>query len=191
MAGEMIVDGAGTGKRVKVDVNNRLEAKSITKAEMVDVSERDGEAYIFASGPFTNITTLATEHGFLYIKNTSQTKELHIKNIRTCGETIQKWRLYKEVDGGTLVTDADAGIVNNINFTKSNLASATVYRGSDGSTVSGGTMIEHWINDVGHSTEDFDGGLVLGVNDTLTLSLETDTAGDFCCRITGYYEDKQ
>ena len=186
----MILDGTGKGYRLEVDKFNRAKAAVVTKAEMVDVSERDGEAYIFASGPFTNITTTGTEHGIMYIKNTSTTKELHVKNIRTCGETIQKWRLYKNVTTGTLISNATDGISNNINFTKANTAEANIYVGGDGVTVTDGTMIEHWINDVGHSTEDFDGALVLGTNDSLTLTLETDTAGDFCCRMQVYYEDK-
>lgn len=187
---DMILDGTGKGYRLAIDKNNRAQTLSVSKTEMTDISTREGEAYIFASGPFTSITTTGVEHGFMYIKNTSTTKELHIDNIRTCGETIQKWRLYKGVTAGTLVSGATDGISNNINLTKANQAEVTVYIGSDGSTITDGTMIEHWINDVGHSNEEFDGALVLGTNDTLALSLETDTAGDFCCRMIAYYEDK-
>lgn len=186
---ETILDGTGSGKRLKIDSNNRAVTQAIIKDEMTDVSERDGEAYIFASGDFTALTTTDTETGFFYLLNDNPDKELHIKSIRTCGDVVQKWRLYKEVSGGTLISNAVAGSSNNINLTKSNTAQATVYKGADGDTVTGGTMLEHWINGVGYSTEDLDGALVLGKGDSLTLTAEVPTAGDLCCRIVAYYEE--
>jgi len=185
----IIEDGTGDGFDAKVNSANQLETFSVSRNEMTNVSISDGDTYLFASGDFINITTTGTETGFLYVKNTSATKNLHIQSIRSCGDTIQKWKVFTGVTTGTLVSAATAGSSNNINQTSSNSADVTVYKGVDGSTRTNGTMIEHWINNVGHSIEVFDGAMVLGRNDSITLTLETDTAGDYCARVIGYYED--
>ena len=49
-------------------------------------------------------------------------------------------------------------------------------------------MIEHWVNPVGHSIEIYDGSLILGVNDSIELSVEVASASEICCRVLGYYE---
>ena len=182
-----ICDGTGDGYSAKVNSDNQLFTFSTTETEVTTISRQNEDAYIFATGAITEITTTATETGFFYFKNTSETKKLYIHSIRTCGEQIQKWRLYKNATAGTLITNAVAGNNNNMNISGSKTASADVYKGVDGDTVSGGTMMEHWINDVGHSEEFFDGSLILSKNDSLALSLETDTAGDFCARAIVYY----
>jgi len=184
-----IQSGTGNGDYgMEVSIKNRALVESVSENEITFLSEEEGQAYIFASGPFTNITTTGTEHGFLYLKNTSTTKQLHIQSIRTCGETIQKWRVYIDATTGTLISGASSGNKNNMNLTSANTPDADLFKGSNGSTLTNGTMIEHWINGIGHSVENLEGSLILGKDDTLSLTLETDTAGDFCSRIIAYYK---
>lgn len=182
-----IVDGTGEGNRVKVNEANRLLASTVSTSIISDASAEEGRAFVFASGDFIAITTTATETGIFHLKNTSSTRNLYIDSIRTCGEAIQKWKLYKNSTGGTLITAETAADANNLKVSSRNTAEATVYKGADGSTLSGGTMMEHWINPIGHSTERFSGSLILGKNDSIQLTLETDSAQDICCRVIGYY----
>lgn len=186
---EIIEDGTGQGYKAKINSKNRMLVSAENKPVMAIVSGEDGEAYVFASGDFISITTTGTETGLLHLKNTSTTKNLHIYSVRTCADVINKWKIYKNSTGGTLISEANAGSSNNLNVTSSNIADVNCYKGADAKTVSGGTMLEHWINDVGHSTEVFDGALILGRNDSVELSVELASAGDVCCRIIAYYEE--
>jgi hypothetical protein len=183
---ERIQDGKGRGYEAAVDSNNNLHTFAINRGEIMEVSIRDGESYNFGSNGYVDIGVTDTEYGMLYVKNTNASKNLHIESIRTCGTTAQKWRMYKDVTAGTLVSNQTAGLNQNINLVSANTASATVYAGSG--TVTDGTMIEHWINDAGHSDIEYKGALILGTNDTVALSVEMPASGDVCCRIQGYYE---
>lgn len=183
-----IEDGTGTGQKAKVNANGELYVLADVVPVIATISSRDEEAYVFASGDFIALTTTNTETGIFHLKNTSTTKILKVYSIRSCADVINKWKLYKNSTGGTLISDQSAGSKNNLNISSSNTPDATVYKGAEGKTVSGGTMLEHWINDVGHSTEILDGSLVLGRNDSIELTVEVAAAGDVCCRVFGYYE---
>ena len=63
---------------------------------------------------FCNITTTATEHAILHLKNTDANRDLHITSIRTCGTQVQKWKLYQGSTGGTLITDETLGSTSNM-----------------------------------------------------------------------------
>ena len=143
---------------------------------------------MFSSGEFTSITTTGTETGIFYLKNTSETRNLFINAIRTCGTVAQKVTFYKNPTGGTLITDETAAQATNLNFTSSNSASADVYRGADSKTVTGGTWLGQHINHVGHSTVDTSDALVLGRNDSLAVAFELASAGEVCVAIVAYYE---
>lgn len=181
-------DGTGSGRLAKVNSDNQLETIAVVASEMEFESERHGDAFVLASGDFIAISTLNTETGILHVKNTSSTKNLYIHSIRSCGTQIQKWKLYKNSDAGTLITDEAAGSSSPLNLTSTKTIEANVYKGANGKTVSGGTMLEHWVNDVGHSQEEFEGALILGNGDSIELSVELATAGDICCRVIGYYK---
>ena len=186
--GFRIEDGTGDGYEVKVTSAKKLSIDGTVQEKMATASEDDGDAYIFASGDFVTISSTGTETGFFYIKNTSATKHLHIHSVRTCGGNTNKWKLYKDVSTGTLISDQTAGSKNNLNLTSANVPDATVYKGANGKTLTDGTMLEHWINSTGHSTEFFQGALILGTNDTLALTVEVDASQEVCCRIIAYYE---
>lgn len=183
-------DGTGTGFKAKVDANNRQETFSYTRCDCSDNAIRLGQAYEFATGAFIAPTTTA-EHAIFYLKNTSSTQSLLIHTIRTCGSVVQQWILYKNDTGGTIVSDANAGVEENLNFQSANVAVADVFAASAaGKTRSGGTWLSQWINDAGHSNIDFVGGLVLGSNDSITLTVQNVATATTlsCCRIHAYYE---
>lgn len=184
----IIQDGRGTGKKVEVDAQNRMTTFADTRSILAEISRNHGNSYVFSHMDYVALTTTGTETGILHVKNTSATLNLHIVSIRTCGTVINQWKLYKNSTGGTLISDQTAGSAVNMNVTSSNTAEATVYKGADAKTVTGGTMMGHLINDIGHSDEHFDGAIILGRNDSIELSVEVASAGDVCCRVIGYYE---
>lgn len=189
----MIQDGTGTGKVAKVDMQNRLQTKAVTRPEAVQVSEDDAQAYEFATGAFITLANDTNEHAIFYLKNTSSTKHLHIDDIRTCGTAVTKWLFYKNDTGGDLISDANAGTEVNLNFSSAQVAEADVWAASaSGKTRSGGAIFSQHIDGVGHSNVEFKGSLILGTNDsiTVTATLESAAAGqEVCVRAVGFYED--
>lgn len=189
--GFRLESGAGNGAfEAEVDSINRLATFAHVRCDCADNAIRLGQAYEFATGSFVAPTTTA-EHAVFYLKNTSPTLALLIETIRTCGSANQQWILYKNDTGGTIISDANAGVEENLNFHSPNVADADVWTASAaGKTRSGGSWLSQWINDVGHSEVDFKGGLVLGRNDSLTLTVQNVASATTlaCARIHAYYE---
>lgn len=183
----IIEDGTGTGKKAKIDVNNRLAVQSSVEPDFARVSREESETYIISHDDYITISSTDTETGILYFANTDQNKDLYIHSIRTCGTGIQKWKLYKNVTGGTLVSAESAAGIVNMNLTSGNTPKATVYKGTNGSTISGGTMLGHHINDTGYSLDVYDGGLILTNGQNLVLTCEVPVAADVCCRFVCFY----
>ncbi len=176
----------------KIDIVNRSWVLATTLCDCKDNSQRLGESYEFATGAFVTLADDTNEHAILYLKNTSTTKALMIHELRTCGTATLKWILYKNDTGGTLISDANAGVEVNHNFSSANVAAADVWAASaSGKTRSGGSWMSQHIDELGHSEMHFAGALILGANNSLTLTatLEAAAAGvECCCRIHGYYE---
>ena len=176
------------GNSLAVDDDNRAQTFSITENVFTDQSTNNENAYSFASD-FQTITTATTFFGMLYIKNTSDTLKFYIKAIRTCGSVQNRWKMVRNPTGGTLITGATAANEGNVNFSSNKSASADVYSGGEGITLTGGDEISQWINKgPGHSTEDYAGAIVLGKNDSIALTGYASTGGDICCNIFGWFQ---
>lgn len=190
---EIIKDGTGKGYLAEVDSNNRLRGFVISRCDCTDISSRTAESYEFATGSFITLANDTNEHAIFYIKNTSSTMHMHIHEIRTCGTAIAKWTMYKNDTGGDLISDGNAGVEVNHNFTSSNVAEADVWTASaSGKTRSGGSWMSQHIDDIGHSELKFEGALILSKNNSLTLTATLASAAaskQVCCRIHVYYED--
>lgn len=183
-----IEDGKGTGYLAQVSSSNRLLTSSATYTEVHNNAHLHGEVYYFSTGAFISLTTTGAPSGVFYLKNTSTTKSLIIDQIRTCGNQIQKVVIYSNPTGGTLISTANAGSAANSNLTSSNSAEATVYYGADALTVTGGTHLAQHINNIGHSTMDMQGTLILGRNDSIAITFEVASAASVCVTVLGYFE---
>ena len=183
----LIDDGTGTSKKAGVDTYNRLLTSSTARSTFQFASDTLNTAYDFSTGAFISLTSVDTESGVFYLKNTSTTKDLYIHTIRTCSEVGHKVTLYKNPTGGTLITNASAGVATNMNLGSSDEADATVYKGADGATITGGSIMTQHINDVGHSTGEFQGALILAPDTSIAISFEVPSAADACVRVTGHY----
>ena len=186
----VIVDGTGNSTRLRITSDNRAATDAIVTTRMTSISEEDEQAFLYASGGFAMITSTGVETGILYIKNTSATKLLKIFSIRTCGTEVSKWKLYKNISGGTLLTGAVAAQTNNMQLSSPIDPESIAYKGAEGDTIVGGTMLEHLINERGHSTEEFGGALILDSNDSIALTVEVDTASEVCCRVIAYFTNR-
>lgn len=181
----LIEDGSGNSYKAAVNSKNKLQTHAVSTSELHEISHAEGDVHVFNTAGFLTVTTTATEHGMFYLENTSS-KDMFIHSIRTCGDQIQKIKLYKEVTAGTLLTDATVGGSGNINQTSSKIASANIYIGGNGKTITGTEMSQH-INAIGHLNESFDGAMILGKGDNIAISCEMASAGSFCVRVIAYY----
>ena len=183
---ERIVDGKGRGYEAEVNSDNKLEVASVSRTEMTFHSERDGDAFMFATANHIDIPIADVLYGVLYLKNVSETKDLYIESIRTCSTAINLWNIYKNPTTSTVIDDQIPGVGNSLNFISATTPDVTVYQGT-GTSFTGGSLLENWVNDIGHSTEIYGGAFILGKNDSIGLSAKLKASGDACIRVIGYY----
>lgn len=185
MSYTLIEDGKGTGVKAEVKPNNKLAVEAISASRAAYIADVNEKSFMFATGGFISLSTTGVNNGIFYLKYTGE-GHLHIDSIRACGTGVQKWLLYKDVTTGTLVSTATAASVNNTKLDSSAVLSYTAYKGADGLTVTDGTIIENFINNGGHSTEIFDGTLILGKNDSIAMTCEVTASIDVCVRILAF-----
>jgi uncharacterized protein YhdP len=184
----MLIQDGATGTFAGVDGYNRLKTNSSVRHNYAEISRLKGDAFLFAVGGYRTITTVDTNHGMLYLKNNSEV-DFHVDNIRSCNTQVSRWMLYKNITGGTIISTADAGVEGSLNLKSNKTANVDVYSGGEGYTFTGGTMVDHWINEVGHSVENFDGSLVLGNGDSIMIMINPLTTNCIACtRIIGHFE---
>jgi hypothetical protein len=185
----VIKDGTGGGNEAKIDDNNRLQTKSVSESSLHDNAVTDAQVYYVSTNGFIDINTLNTETAILYFKNTSTTKQFVIDTVRTCGTQVQKVVMYQNPSTGTIIDNATAGQNTNSNFSSSNSAALTTYKGADTYTFTDGTHLGQHVNNVGHSSEKTGDALIVGPNDSFGLTFELAASGVVCAAIEGYFEN--
>ena len=134
-----IKDGTGTGNLVQVDGDNRLKVRSITETE-TEKAVLDGRAFNINT-EFLSITT-DVEHALLYIKN-NENEDLIIAawfngtDLGTNGANAGLVRVYYNLTGGTIISDATVVTPVNRNAGSSRTLSADVYSGGNAKTFTG------------------------------------------------------
>lgn len=184
----IINDGQGNGPSAGVDSINRLKTNASTRQNYAEISRLTGDAFLFAVGAFQVLNTANQQHAMLYLKNNSEV-DLHVSSIRSCNTEISRWMIYKNVNQGTIIDNAIAGVAGSLNLKSNKTASVDLFSGGDGITHNGTEVVDHWINGVGHSLEVFDGSLILGNGDSIVIIANPLVAGSVsCCRLIGYFE---
>lgn len=143
MAG-IILDGTGTGSMAAVTTRNFLKTEAVTISEEFD-AVRNARAYNINTGDIA-FTTGGQANGVLYVKYTG-TKSLVVNSFiyllgaDTGGAATEntKVEVIKEPTGGTLSSGTAVTPVNRA-FASANTLAATVTKGADGTTVTGGTV---------------------------------------------------
>jgi hypothetical protein len=138
---EQIVDGTGSGKKVKVDAQNRLHTHSVTEG-LVEHASANGNSYNINTGSLA--LTTANESALLYLKNNSDF-DIHIASIgylmgnSTGGAGDINITVLKNPSLGTIVTDeSDVAINQNKNVGSSKNLTANAYKGGEGKTFTNG-----------------------------------------------------
>lgn len=140
----IIENGAGDGKKLKVDANNRAHVLAVTEPEALEAAEI-GNAYNLNTG----YTSYSANGTLIYMKN-DEDKPFIIEAIAIgTGDGITYSdrpyiTLVRNPTGGDLISDATAVSMNqNRNFgSNKSLASTTlVYKGKSGGTLTGGDDI--------------------------------------------------
>lgn len=136
-----IIDGTGTGNRLKVAPNNRAQVGALTRTEFEDAANR-GDAFNINTEEIT--ITGAGEHALLYVKN-NEDRNLEVVGWfigqgTTTGATDSTfaYRVVGNPTGGTLISDASAITVANRNLGSSRTFDVTAYKASGSSkTITG------------------------------------------------------
>jgi hypothetical protein len=145
------------------------------------VHAEQGKAFWLATG-FIPLTTTGSFNAVFYLKNTSETKNIHIGKFRTCSNQICEWKLAHTITAGTLFTDQTAATQMNLRVGATTTLTANIYKGADGKTMVG-TEVPTWINNIGHSQPDFAGSLILGPTSSIGIAVKPAAAGDICLTV--------
>jgi hypothetical protein len=141
----IITDGTGTGKVAKVDEQNRLFTKTVSKSAIEDATD-EGRSYNLNTGIIT--LTSANESGVLYLKNTDPLNDIHISAIAVgvgpstggTATSINNITVVRNPTGGTIVDNAtNVDINSNRNFSSSKALTSDAYKGAEGNTLTGGS----------------------------------------------------
>lgn len=190
-----IIDGNGTGSRAKVNSDKRLETFSITESRLADISNRVGESFIITSN-FISLTTTASFNGMMYIKNTDPDKKLFIDKIRICGTGTSmgyvQSKFYKNPTTGTLISDANAGIVVPANLSSNVDFSGVVYSASgDAKTITDGVQFSQFtVHLPGHTIQEYTGALILENGASMAIACKPSYATEVCIEIQCWFENK-
>jgi hypothetical protein len=138
---EQIIDGTGSGQKVKVDAQNRLHTHSVTEG-LVEHASANGNSYNVNTGTIT--LTSATESSLLYLKNNSDF-DIHIASIgylmgnSTGGTGDINITVLRNPSLGTVVSDASIVAINkNKNVGSSKDLTADIFKGGEGKTITDG-----------------------------------------------------
>ena len=126
--GLQIEDGKGSGNNVEVNSDKQLVVLAITKNELKFVSQNKGLAFSWASG------TYDPDAGdtILLVKNTSATKELHIKSITLSCDTETRAVVHLPTTDVTVTGTTITG--TNLNAASSNVAEASAAKDETGNS---------------------------------------------------------
>ena len=138
---EQILDGTGSGKKAKVDVQNRLHTHSVTEG-LVEHASANGNSYNINTGTIT--LTSSSKSALLYLKNNGDA-DVHIASIgylmgnSTGGTGDINIEVLRNPSLGTIVSDASlVGINGNKNVGSSKELTADTYKGDEGKTFTNG-----------------------------------------------------
>lgn len=139
---EQIIDGTGTGKKVRVDNANRLHTHSVNET-LIEYAASQGDSYNINTGTI-NLTS-ATESALLYFKNNGN-NDIHIASVgylignSTGGTGDLQTKVIKNPTTGTIISGAvDVGINSNKNAGSSKVMDVDAFKGVEGNTFTDGS----------------------------------------------------
>jgi len=172
----------------KINAEGQQVGQVETHVEAREHAEK-GEAFWLATG-FIALTTTGSFNAVFYLKNTSESKNIHIGKLRTCSNQICEWKMAHTISAGTLLTDETDAQQMNLNVLATTPLNANAYKGADGKTMTG-IEVPTWINGIGHSQPDFAGSLILKPTASIAFSVKPAAAGDACLTLECWQSDPE
>jgi hypothetical protein len=165
-----ILDGGGSGRLADVDTDRRLATASLSTPRIAGVSANQEKAFAVPSGVIA-LTAAAGESGILYYENTSP--ERHAVHQIHLGEFANvRWRLYRNVAAGTLVSGGSAVVPRNLNIASPVNLGADAKSGADGDTVTDGEVFDAFLSEIGSLFVRLDGALIVGPSTAIAITCE-------------------
>ena len=189
----IIQDGTGTGNKLRINSDNRMENQGTVQTRIADVSVRLGQAFTIATG-FTSLTTTASFTGMLWIKNTDVVgRDMFIEHIRVCGQVMTmeavQCVVYRNATTGTLISNAVTAHKTNNNFGSANQFNGLAYKGVDADTLTDGDWFTQFVTHVsGHSIIDFNDSIVIPKNSSIGFALKPTAAMEVCMEVNCHFE---
>lgn len=184
--GIQIESGGVIGTTAIVNKEGRL----LTRSETVSVlahAATEGNGFSVCSD-FIALTTTASFSGILYFKNTNEQPFKIAQLTMNCTQTAQ-WYTYKNPTTGTLISGGTAKTPTNVDFGSGMLFSGTILSGADGLTVTDGSILNNIVSGIGHTSVNFDGGVIIRQNNTFAVTCKPSAAGTFAFCVLGYFEE--
>ena len=91
---QIIQDGTGKGTKVRVSIDNRLDTSSRSNPRSYYISRDEGRVFNATS----DVTSASAGDYVLYLKNTSETRNMFIGSIEYHSTEAVQWRVW-EVTG--------------------------------------------------------------------------------------------
>lgn len=137
---EQILDGAGTGYKAQVDVNHRLQVRSVSNTQQQEASLNE-DSFQIGSGVI-NLTGVS-ESALLYVKN-NEDRDLIITAVNVTsntptGSTEVVFLAKVYLNGTGLSAGTSASALNN-NFGSSTALDANITQGQYAATVTSGVV---------------------------------------------------
>jgi len=190
-----IQDGTGTGKRLKIDSNNRAQVRAQSELVIAVKSLDDGDAYQMYC-PSLTLGGVA-EHNAFYFKNTSETRSFVINKYFLSwngGDTNHNRIAFVKqyINAGAPTANSTQFGAGNLNTGSGNVASMTVYYwdgvGTTGMTQTAGTQAGELQISQGVKVVDIQGSTVIAPQDSITISFTGEEVGKIGVTIEGYFD---
>lgn len=169
-----IRDGSGAGYQVRVSATNRLAAEAESISAFAVASAERSAAFSITTAQTVALTAAAGESAVLYAKNGSSLP-LGIGAFAVGNSAAGTWRAYVNTTGGTIISSGTAVTPVNFNAASGRQFNGDAFRGADGLTQTGGTVLVLGYAATGFNTLETAGALILGVDNSVTLTFEPDS----------------
>jgi hypothetical protein len=176
-----IKDGEGGGSLAGVTRDHRLKSEAKAIPELTLVSSEQERAFY----TFTDFITLATSgvfSGVYFLRNGSQNRYC-LHQLRTSNSMVARWKMIKNPTTGTLITAGTPKEAENLDSGSPIQFGSVPLAGADSQTVTDGKLWDQWINQPGHTTEQFSGAIIIQPGDSMALVCDPVAAGDVSCSL--------
>ena len=178
-----IQDGKGRGPEASVSEDHRLNVSAKTNPRLFYVSRDDELAFNVVS----IYATAAAGNIIMYLKNTSSTKQIFIKQVHGYSDNNVLWKVWAvagDATGGSELTPT------NLNLGSGREAEAEARGDGSVTDITTGGIIDVFRSQAyGHGFVILEDAVILGPNDAIAVEYDTGTTGNAEIAILMHYED--